>query len=117
MKTSMNRRSFLAGAGMAGLALAGASAITLAGCSNAMGAGDAADGSSAAPVEHNPVETLDCDVVVVGSGTAGICAALSAAENGAKVIVLEKNGALYGSSVFAEGVGAIGSRLQKELGV
>ncbi|MFC7759821.1 fumarate reductase/succinate dehydrogenase flavoprotein subunit [Catellatospora bangladeshensis] len=33
---------------------------------------------------------LDCDVVVVGGGTAGTMAALSAAEHGARVIVLEK---------------------------
>ena len=35
-------------------------------------------------------ETLDCDVVVVGAGGAGLTAAAQAAENGAKVIVVEK---------------------------
>ena len=33
-------------------------------------------------------ETLDCDVVVVGAGGAGLTAAAQAAENGAKVILL-----------------------------
>ncbi len=33
---------------------------------------------------------LDCDVLVVGGGTAGTMAALSAAEHGARVLVLEK---------------------------
>ncbi|GLH95978.1 fumarate reductase/succinate dehydrogenase flavoprotein subunit [Phytohabitans aurantiacus] len=33
---------------------------------------------------------LDCDVLVVGGGTAGTMAAISAAENGARVLVLEK---------------------------
>lgn len=33
---------------------------------------------------------LDCDVLVIGGGTAGTMAALSAAENGARVLLLEK---------------------------
>jgi len=32
---------------------------------------------------------LDCDVLVIGGGTAGTMAALSAAERGAQVILLE----------------------------
>jgi succinate dehydrogenase/fumarate reductase flavoprotein subunit/HEAT repeat protein len=37
----------------------------------------------------NPVR-LDCDVLVIGGGTAGTMAALTAAENGAQVLLLEK---------------------------
>src|ERR1700684_3313558 len=33
---------------------------------------------------------LDCDVLVIGGGTAGTMAALTAAEHGAKVLLLEK---------------------------
>ena len=33
---------------------------------------------------------LDCDVLVIGGGTAGTMAALSAAEHGARVLLLEK---------------------------
>ena len=33
---------------------------------------------------------MDCDVLVIGGGTAGTMAALTAAENGAKVLLLEK---------------------------
>lgn len=33
---------------------------------------------------------LDCDVLVIGGGTAGTMAALTAAENGAQVLLLEK---------------------------
>lgn len=35
-------------------------------------------------------ETLSCDVLVMGSGTAGLSAAIAAAEAGANVIVIEK---------------------------
>jgi len=34
---------------------------------------------------------FDCDVLVIGGGAAGLCAAISAAESGAGVIVVEKN--------------------------
>ncbi|MBI2328929.1 MAG: FAD-binding protein, partial [Chloroflexi bacterium] len=33
---------------------------------------------------------LDCDVLVVGSGVSGLCAAISAREQGAEVILIEK---------------------------
>ena len=33
---------------------------------------------------------IDCDVLVIGGGTAGTMAALTAAENGAQVLLLEK---------------------------
>src|SRR6476646_9972808 len=34
--------------------------------------------------------SLDCDVLVIGGGTAGTMAALSAASEGARVLILEK---------------------------
>ncbi len=41
------------------------------------------------------------DVIVVGGGTAGAPAAIAAARNGAKVLVVEKNGYLGGASTSA----------------
>src|SRR3569833_936391 len=41
------------------------------------------------PDLDNPVR-IDCDVLVIGGGTAGTMAALTAAENGAQVLLLEK---------------------------
>jgi fumarate reductase flavoprotein subunit len=59
-------------------------------------------------------ETYNTDVVVVGAGTSGKAAALSAAEAGAKVIQIDKHVTYrWGGGM----VGAIDSRLQKKLGV
>jgi tricarballylate dehydrogenase len=47
----------------------------------------------------------DADVIVVGAGNAGFCAALSAAERGARVLLLEKapDEWLGGNSYFTAG--------------
>ena len=61
-------------------------------------------------------ETLECDVVVVGGGGAGMSAALSAAENGAKVIL--KQGYRGGAPMMSGGmVPAVGTKQQKEAGI
>jgi hypothetical protein len=43
-------------------------------------------------------ETLDCDVLVAGTGISGCCAILAAAESGAKVIYCDKQAAVSSSS-------------------
>ena len=59
--------------------------------------------------------TENWDVVVVGAGFAGMCAALEAAERGAKTILLEKMGRPDGTTVYSSGwIAAVGSRFQKE---
>lgn len=50
------------------------------------------------PAQTTTDEALTCDVVVAGAGGAGLLAAIEAAYNGAKVIVVEKAGSLTGSS-------------------
>ncbi len=52
------------------------------------------------------------DVVVVGGGGAGFCAAMQAAQQGKRVALLEKAPAIGGSSAMARGVGAVGARDQ-----
>lgn len=48
--------------------------------------------------------SLDADVVVLGSGAAGLTAALAAAQTGASVTLLEKGAVLGGSSAISGGV-------------
>lgn len=58
------------------------------------------------PLDASSLETWDADVdvVVVGAGCAGVCAALEAAEAGADVLVLERAGALGGTSAMSSGL-------------
>lgn len=60
----------------------------------------------------------DFDVIVVGSGAAGLSAALSATEVGASVLVVEAEGIIGGSSRLSGGLmmGA-GTRYQQALGI
>lgn len=107
----ISRRGFLEGVALsgAGMAIAG-----LAGCTSSN-----TDGNGAATQAESltPVSTETCDVVVVGSGTAGTCASVRAAQMGAKVICVEKNDYLGGTSRFGEGLCAVGTSVQKEQGV
>ena len=60
----------------------------------------------------------ETDVIVVGSGIAGLSAALEAADNGARVILLEKMASVGGSSVRSGGkLLAAGSSIQKAAGI
>ncbi|WP_237978389.1 FAD-dependent oxidoreductase [Mesosutterella porci] len=62
--------------------------------------------------------TQSCDVVVVGAGGAGLAAAVTAAEAGKKVLVLEKLGIIGGNTIISGGgYNAADPVLQKKLGV
>ena len=67
-----------------------------------------------APVidESQVVKTYDTEVLVVGSGTAGLFAACAAVEEGAKTILIEKFGEAFGGSGIRDTLAAIGSKQQ-----
>lgn len=50
------------------------------------------------------IENHDYDVVVVGSGIAGLCAGLKAQESGANVAIIEKLGIVGGTSIYSSGI-------------
>lgn len=58
------------------------------------------------------------DLIIVGGGLAGICAAVEAGEKGARVLVLEKEDELGGSTVLSSGyIAFAGTDMQERLGI
>lgn len=121
LKKGITRRAFIEGSaiGVAGIA----AASFLPGCSpkesNEQGAAETEATEKAnfmtppEPIADSEIKkTVAADVVVVGCGLAGMCAAISAAESGAKVALLEK---LDRPQTRGLELGAIGSKLQKSI--
>lgn len=133
---NLDRRMFVKGAGVAGLgALA---SYALAGCAPTGKSSDASEGD--VPAEDlaqtgstdrsiigladsevelgdlDVTETRDVDVVVVGSGMAGITATMAAVDEGMSVICLEKRAAIGGTSAAAEGMFGLRSQYQMDQG-
>ncbi|MCM1989961.1 flavocytochrome c [Oceanirhabdus seepicola] len=64
------------------------------------------------------VEDVTTDVVIIGAGGAGLTAAIQAKEDGANVILVEKNAVVGGNTNFATGgLNAAGTKFQKEKGI
>jgi fumarate reductase flavoprotein subunit len=59
------------------------------------------------------LKEIETDIVVVAAGPAGLAAAVTAAERGAKVVVLEKSATTGGTGNMGMGPFAVGSKLQK----
>ncbi|MEG1907087.1 MAG: FAD-dependent oxidoreductase [Gordonibacter sp.] len=113
---TISRRNFLAGLTATGaLAAAGA----LAGCAPQAqatgGKGDKTAQLASWRDKPEPItdiaETIEVDLVVVGAGNGGLPAATTAAQNGAKVIVLEKGGNI---AAAREAIGALNSKLEPD---
>lgn len=122
MSTKISRRGFLksaatTAAGLSILGVSGCSPSTSTSTSTSVpsAAGGTAANTVAATIK--PVGTYDCDVCVIGCGVSGLSASVSAAEQGLSVIALEKAGCTGGGGVGTEGVFAVGSQMQKDLGI
>ena len=100
----ISRRSLLAttglvGAGIAaGLASAGASRALAEETAEAEDAEDQADGADGAVEFTGEQEIIDVQVCVLGSGPTGMTAAISAAEAGAQVLLLDRNAFATGNA-------------------
>lgn len=109
------RRDFLKGAAVAGMGLVGA--VSMAACAPQSAASSStlpSTGASAADIEWD----READVVVVGGGGTGMCAAWEAANAGCSVLVLEKSEMLGGNTSLSGGmIQAAGTELQKANGV
>lgn len=116
---SMDRRSFLKGTLLVGGA---AAAGAFAGCSPSDG-GNAPNAQTTTTAEatdwlgtppdinvEDCVETIETDIVVVGSALAGIIAAYSAIQNEAHVVMIERNGAPH---ISGSGIGFFDSMYQQ----
>lgn len=130
--SGFTRRSFLMGLGATAAVVAGGGLVACAPQSNAApSGGDAsssgAQGSSSADkadtiqaVAETPAksqENKEADIVVIGSGIAGMSAAVEASLAGARVIVLEKHSATGGDSSICSGnFYCCGSKKQDEMG-
>ena len=68
-------------------------------------------------VPENVVETLDTDIVVMGAGISGLACAVQAGQDGSRVILLEKSAELGGNGMGTEGIFAVNSKRQQELGI
>lgn len=120
----ISRRAFLTGAAAAGAV----AAAGLAGCTDG-GSGTSGSGSDAGPSAGSAAgeyswetvpaeitdfaETIDTEILVIGAGLSGLCTACSAAEEGAKVLVVEKDSHFNGRG---GGFGAINSRYMEQVG-
>jgi fumarate reductase flavoprotein subunit len=61
---------------------------------------------------------VEADIVVVGGGGAGFSAAVSAAQSGMRVVLLEKAGRVGGTTALAVGsIAAAGTSLQQRVGI
>lgn len=99
MTTEIKRRDFLKMSTLLGAGAIGAG--MLAGCApKTKGSQEGAAAlANTGDVDPTSIDwTFETDVVVIGSGSGGTCAAIEAARAGADVIVFEKDRALYGGN-------------------
>lgn len=114
MNVSLSRRRFVCGLSVAAAAAIAALGNQRAACANE----PQTDETNAASWKPGSVdETIDCDVCVLGVGSSGLTACVQAAQNGLKVIGIEATSATGGGAMGIEGIFAVDSNMQKEMGI
>jgi len=125
----ISRRDFVRGAAVSAAAVAGAG--ILAGCKNETPAPTASTETQECPPCPTAAPCPPCadswrpekwdketDVVVVGAGYAGLCAAIEAKAAGAEVLVLEKNDFPGGNGILCAGNTILGAtHVQNRVGI
>ena len=121
-RNGLDRRTFLKGAGITAIGAAAMGALT--GCGNGFAVAESEEpvretagqasatgwlGEAPEIAERDITETLDYEVVVCGCKTGGLPAVISAAENGARVLGIDRVSKV---SNPREDIGAIDSKLQ-----
>ena len=121
--STISRRSFITGTAVAAGAAAVAATTAHAAEKGASSEADGTQGGYAPAFMQAPEpiadadikETIDADIVIVGSALSGLCACRSAVENGAKnIVVIEKADTWQCRS---NQFGCIGGKIQEDLGV
>ena len=119
--SGISRRDFLKGTAAGVVGIAGASVISSCSFGSSKGAVASDDGTAAVVPRESLMpkvsKTIKADVVVLGSGGCGSAAATRAAQLGMKTVLLEKNSVYGGTTMFTEGLFAVGSHWQKDAGV
>ncbi|MDR3308209.1 MAG: FAD-dependent oxidoreductase [Coriobacteriales bacterium] len=112
---TVSRRNFLMGTGVAA---AGVVAAGLVGCGNTAPAAGSGDTGGSSAGSDAITWDYEADVIVVGTGPAGLACAAAAGEGGASVIAIDANDKVGGKGILAGGNLGIGggTRMQAEAG-
>ena len=124
---NLTRRDLLKGLGIGSVMVASAgalSACTPAGKATGGNAGAASGSADSVAYQYakrksdvTSMTQSEADVLVIGGGGAGLCAALSASEQGAKVTICEKMSVLGGATMLSSGkIPAVGTKQQTDMG-
>ena len=96
--------------------LASAAAISAAGLAIPAFADDA-QVQADAQASYEASEVREYDLVIIGGGFSGCCAAMEASDTDKKVALVEKNFSLGGNADYTEGVFGLNSQMQKDAGI
>lgn len=115
MSATLTRRMFVTGAAAA--TAAGIACNTLATTPAKAASTDIYADMPYGKTSYDVAETQEYDIIIVGTGPSGMCAAMEAADQGAKVAVVEKQDHIGGMAFGTEGAFGLNSGMQKDAGV